>query len=1374
MPPGEVARSRIWLSNHESSVLGRRYSVYFSRARHIVGAVLIVSKPPQGAPEPIEITEAEFTSGRSTRINSITSQELGSNTPASSTLESPPSPIPFAEAIQSTADDFLSDLSNYLPLGCFSLECHGGPDSHRSDVAHTWQEVFRAEEVLEKAHPCFNSYDILLCARWVRMFYLVKNQVVVVRIYVLPDDVGRRYVERLDRRLRQALRMVISTLDISSASWDINLVSTPSGFADDADEDASLFYLFNKLPSPSPVATNVKDKYTRRAMESLLNIESTIQGLKTPLYPYQRRSAAMMLQREISPGLELDPRLLKHVAPDGSTFYYDKEDCLIFRTPRCYESARGGILAETMGLGKTLICLAVILASKEHWPQIPVEFSQDLLPTRTSTGSLVEMCASAIGRHSLPWRSYYEHSGNSQCLREMQQNVGTYEIPGPVPRSLRPASTVAEPRKIRLCTGTLIIVPNNLLVQWRSEIVKHTEEESLKILVVDGRKPLPQSDELSTFDVVLFSRTRWEREIRDGQDAEGRRQSKGKQASCSCTYIGATRDRNCQCFNVENVYRSPLKDLHWLRIIVDEGHSFASSGSKSNAVLVAGSLQVERRWIVSGTPTKGLMGVEVELAANETPVLGAATLTSKVDSTSDSRVSVLESRKVHAGGFYERNDLEKLGRIAVDYLKLRPWANSQRDDPPPSWMKHMCCVDKNGSFLGYSPCLRNVLQAMIIKTRPEDVEKDLELPPLYNRLVYLEPSFYDKLSLNLFAMVLNVNAITSEREDEDYLFHTKNRKALHQLITNLRQSGFFWSGFSEADILKSVKVAKAYRDEKAVGDYPDYRLLQDCISTGECAVGSLGWKAFGRFHELGIFVNAFPVRAAKEWALDEGQTEQLLAGMTQLIAAQNFVNEQLYAPDPGAGLTDAGKNVMNESRKLASVVKGSSGVTEKAVPASSVIEAPLTIEKRTMSPKGKLSDAGKGSQSKSPLQAPSVGLKSVIKRSRTIQSDLELAADSDLLKTAIVGTASSKLSYLIDRIVGLHKDEKILIFYEGDNIAYYIAQALELLDVKFLIYAKSLPAARRAAYVVTFNTTETFRVLLMDVHQAAHGLNISSASRVFFVNAIWQPSVEAQAIKRAHRIGQMRPVYVETLVLSNSLEDRMLQRRKAMSNHEHQQAEKSLLNDTAMSSIIKGITFLQVSPTDGVGHRQMAPLEKPQQVFARPSRGGAMPNDPDADLVAIFESTPPKAKRSAKSRDAVTSPFMSFNETSSPRNQEMLAFDRADASADTVMEEAAISMASTTKHIRSKPGNSLAKTSLDAVHGETGPGSSNAGPPSTPIRRARFSLPGGDMELTGDDRASGLSDTAFLSPQTPTPSSSIFGGPLNLAQQSKFDQCRRS
>jgi SNF2 family DNA or RNA helicase len=150
-----------------------------------------------------------------------------------------------------------------------------------------------------------------------------------------------------------------------------------------------------------------------------------------------------------------------------------------------------------------------------------------------------------------------------------------------------------------------------------------------------------------------------------------------------------------------------------------------------------------------------------------------------------------------------------------------------------------------------------------------------------------------------------------------------------------------------------------------------------------------------------------------------------------------------------------------------------------------------------------------------------------------------LPEGSPFLKARIVGTTSAKLSYLISQILKFYQREKILVFYDGDNVAYYLAQTLELLHIKHEIYAKSLAAHLKSEYVVRFNQEEQDRVLLMDVRNAAFGLNLPSASRIYFVNPICRPNIEAQAIKRAHRIGQTRKVFVETLVLKDTIEEKV-------------------------------------------------------------------------------------------------------------------------------------------------------------------------------------------------------------------------------------------
>jgi SNF2 family DNA or RNA helicase len=62
------------------------------------------------------------------------------------------------------------------------------------------------------------------------------------------------------------------------------------------------------------------------------------------------------------------------------------------------------------------------------------------------------------------------------------------------------------------------------------------------------------------------------------------------------------------------------------------------------------------------------------------------------------------------------------------------------------------------------------------------------------------------------------------------------------------------------------------------------------------------------------------------------------------------------------------------------------------------------------------------------------------------------------------------------------------------------------------------------------------------------------ASKVICCDLAWNPATENQAVDRAHRIGQTRPVAVERLVIKDTVEDRLLEI----------QAHKGLLADGAM------------------------------------------------------------------------------------------------------------------------------------------------------------------------------------------------------------------
>lgn len=55
------------------------------------------------------------------------------------------------------------------------------------------------------------------------------------------------------------------------------------------------------------------------------------------------------------------------------------------------------------------------------------------------------------------------------------------------------------------------------------------------------------------------------------------------------------------------------------------------------------------------------------------------------------------------------------------------------------------------------------------------------------------------------------------------------------------------------------------------------------------------------------------------------------------------------------------------------------------------------------------------------------------------------------------------------------------------------------------------------------------------------GLNLVAASRVIILDPFWNPYIEMQAIDRAYRIGQLKPVEVHRILVKGTVEDRILE-----------------------------------------------------------------------------------------------------------------------------------------------------------------------------------------------------------------------------------------
>ncbi|HYU14802.1 MAG TPA: SNF2-related protein, partial [Candidatus Acidoferrum sp.] len=119
---------------------------------------------------------------------------------------------------------------------------------------------------------------------------------------------------------------------------------------------------------------------------------------------------------------------------------------------------------------------------------------------------------------------------------------------------------------------------------------------------------------------------------------------------------------------------------------------------------------------------------------------------------------------------------------------------------------------------------------------------------------------------------------------------------------------------------------------------------------------------------------------------------------------------------------------------------------------------------------------------------------------------------------------SAKLEALIERIVEVVEGgHKALVFSQFTTFLGLVRARLERAGITYeYLDGKTRD---RGSRVARFQEDPGCPVFLLSLKAAGHGLNLTAADYVFLLDPWWNPAVEAQAIDRAHRIGQEKRVF---------------------------------------------------------------------------------------------------------------------------------------------------------------------------------------------------------------------------------------------------------
>jgi SNF2 family DNA or RNA helicase len=135
---------------------------------------------------------------------------------------------------------------------------------------------------------------------------------------------------------------------------------------------------------------------------------------------------------------------------------------------------------------------------------------------------------------------------------------------------------------------------------------------------------------------------------------------------------------------------------------------------------------------------------------------------------------------------------------------------------------------------------------------------------------------------------------------------------------------------------------------------------------------------------------------------------------------------------------------------------------------------------------------------------------------------------------------SAKLDVLQPRLLEvLEEGHKALVFSQFTSMLAIVRESLQRGRIPYeYLDGRTKDRDRRVA---RFQTDPECKLFLISLKAGGLGLNLTAAQYVFLLDPWWNPAVEAQAIARAHRIGQAKRVFAYRLICRDTIEERVLE-----------------------------------------------------------------------------------------------------------------------------------------------------------------------------------------------------------------------------------------
>lgn len=136
----------------------------------------------------------------------------------------------------------------------------------------------------------------------------------------------------------------------------------------------------------------------------------------------------------------------------------------------------------------------------------------------------------------------------------------------------------------------------------------------------------------------------------------------------------------------------------------------------------------------------------------------------------------------------------------------------------------------------------------------------------------------------------------------------------------------------------------------------------------------------------------------------------------------------------------------------------------------------------------------------------------------------------------------SKLDKLLDELK--QNDHRVLVYFQMTKMMDLMEEFLTFRQHNYVRLDGSSKLEDRRDLVHDWQTKPEIFVFLLSTRAGGLGINLTAADTVIFYDSDWNPTIDSQAMDRAHRLGQTKQVTVYRLLTKGTIEERMRDRAK--------------------------------------------------------------------------------------------------------------------------------------------------------------------------------------------------------------------------------------